>query len=242
MHAPPPVEGEQRGVVAGGTSALGGASCSASSSPMRGPCGTSRLLPNLPPRTTSRSRCGSTSAEAQPARLTGAQPQPVAEGEDRRGRSGPAAGLAGCRAARRRRRAADGPAATSKRNGIRAAVPRRRRVCSGEALQQLLGDRPVEQAATTPSRWLKLRGRGRGREARKSSSSAAVSSSSRSTDAVRRSAPAAAARPPRCGTCGPAPACGPGSARPRAQVVGHRSTSSPSPRATSRSASTATLA
>ena len=49
---------------------------------MRGPCGTRRLLPNLPPRTTRRSAVGVDVAQAQAARLSGSQPEPVAEGED----------------------------------------------------------------------------------------------------------------------------------------------------------------
>ena len=60
--------------------------------------------------------------EAQPAGLTGSQPQPVAEGEDRRGRSGPrcgARGLSGNAAAASSSRRA---AAMSNRNGMRAVV------------------------------------------------------------------------------------------------------------------------
>ena len=58
-------------------------SCSSSSAAIRGPCGTRRVLPNLPPLTISSSRLLSTSPEPQSARLTGAQPEPVAQREDR---------------------------------------------------------------------------------------------------------------------------------------------------------------
>ena len=48
--------------------------------------------------------------------------------------------------------------------------------------------------------------------------------------------------PPRSDTCGRGPACGPGTVDDAGEALVHASTASPSPRATSRSASTATLA
>src|SRR5712691_4535862 len=64
---------------------------------------------------------------------------------------------------------------TSKMNGRRAAVTRRRRTSSGERDNSSWMTAQSRKQRITPRRWLKLRGRHLGREARKVSSEAAVS-------------------------------------------------------------------
>src|SRR5712692_1479701 len=64
---------------------------------------------------------------------------------------------------------------TSKWNGRRPAVTRRRRTSSGETDNNSWMTAQSRKQRITPRRWLKLRGRHRGREARKVSSEAAVS-------------------------------------------------------------------
>ena len=113
-------------------------------------------------------------------------------------RSRPVAARASCPRARRLRPAAGvpepgqtgtGSGQRSPAAGGRAAA--RPRAAAGVTAQS-------SRQPTTPSRWLKLRGRERGREPRKSSSSAGVSWSSQ-VDAllVGEARRAAAARPPR---------------------------------------------
>ena len=160
------------------------------------------------------------------------------------GRSGRAAGLAGCPATPRRRRAADGP----RRGRTGTGCARRCRGVagsrSGDGLQQLVGHRPVEQAANDAEQVVEAArprpgpGREEVVEQRRCQLVEPVD-----IDARRRSAPAAEVRPPRCRYLRPsARLWARKSIDGAAQVLGHRSTSSPSPRATSRSASTATLA
>ena len=122
-------------------------SCSPTSSPMRGPCGTRRLLPNLPPRTTSRQRLARRRRRGAGAGLTDAQPEPVARGEDACDRSRRGGGLRVVRERGRPHRAGGGPGRCrtgtgSALRGDPAAASLQRR-----GLQQLLADGPVQQAA-----------------------------------------------------------------------------------------------
>ena len=116
-----------------------------------GPCGTRRLLPNLPPRTTSRLRSTSTSAEPQPACLARAQPEAVTERED--GVVGRAAvqarGLSGTRPPPS---TVDAPA--HGRTGTAGVRPSRdaRGSASAGTRQHLLDHGPVEQAGDDAER------------------------------------------------------------------------------------------
>ena len=109
-------------------------------------------------------------AEAQAARLTGAQPEAVAEREDRVVGRPAADGPRVVGQAPRRRRAADGPGRG--RRGTAGAVP-------SPVAGSRAAARPVRRCwvtaqsrkqPTIPTRWLKLRARGRGRDATNSSS------------------------------------------------------------------------
>ena len=89
--------------------------------------------------------------DTQRARLTDTQSQPIAEREDRAiGRSAEG----GLRVIRERGGCIEQPARSgdSKRNGIRVAVSRRRRVCSGEASSNSCATAQSSSRRTTPNR------------------------------------------------------------------------------------------
>lgn len=119
-------------------------------------------------------------AHAQPARLTGAQSESVAKGEDRplRRISLQRPGVVGERGCggeqpaglRRVEDERDAPGARPPPAGLQR-----------RGLQQLLGHSPVEQAPHDAEQAVKLRGRDLGRDARNSSRRADVSSSSAPT-------------------------------------------------------------
>ena len=128
-------------------------------------------------------------------------------------------------------------------NGTRCEVSRRRRVRNGERSSSCWATAQSKKQDTIPTSWLKLRARGRGRDAKNSSSVAALNPSTSGDVTVDGEA----CEEPQRGFFAAIFA----SQRPLVseepvdaslQIGVHASTASPSPSATSRSASTATFA
>ena len=132
VHAPAPVEAEQRRVVVRARRLLATLELLGDQLADARPVRDEAALAELAAHHDEQLRSRVDVAEAQPAGLTGPQPEPVAEGEDRPVGRAPlgCAGLSGKAAAASSSRRAW---AVSNRNGTRAEVARRRRVRSGEA-------------------------------------------------------------------------------------------------------------
>ena len=242
MHAAPAVEGEQRPSSscrrAGAALDLVGEQL-ADARPVRDQAALAELAAPHDQQLPLRRRRRRGEARTPPRRAARARSR-GRRWRDRSARGRSPCGLSGSAAAASSSRRAW---ATSKRNGSRRSVSRRRIRCSGETCRRCWVTAQSRKQPRIPTRWLKLRARVRGREATNSSSRAGVSC--RRSATPWRSAKASSRR---------RVASSVRYLRPRArlwarksataavEVVVHASTSSPSPRATSRSASTATLA